>query len=281
MRRFFVIALVAIAALSACNEILGNSDGHYVPDAGSGDANADATRADGNATAPDASDAGFDVFAASSDGEAGPQTFCASISPAPAFCADFDEPMSDGGLYGFASEAPGSGCSLARDTTYTSPPLAVHALTSNNACYLSTTVTPTSSITVDLDLLIHSLPSSPGVDALFALHAGNAKYAFYATKGEVFLQGANGANQSNSDMLPPTLDVYKHVQMKLALTAGSNPTISGTYDTTTITFAGKTTATTQGPFEPKTATELRVGIPEVVFSNVGDVHIDNVVVTIQ
>jgi hypothetical protein len=28
-------------------------------------------------------------------------------------------------------------------------------------------------------------------------------------------------------------------------------------------------------------TDVRIGLPEVVFSNVGDVYIDNVVVTVQ
>jgi hypothetical protein len=279
------IALAAIGVETACNEILGNSDGQFVPDAGkSADANdEDVARADGGMTATDAGDGGGFTFDASPN-EGGPNGFCASISPAPAFCADFDEADSDGGLYGFATETPGTGCSLTRDTTNTSPPLALRALVTNVAgCYLSTTVVPQKSIAIDFDLRMHALPGSPaGPDAVFALHVGNVKYVLYAGKGGIFIESNNGTQSSNSDSLPaPTLDVYKHFQMALQISTGTNPLISAKYDQTTITFGGKTQPATLGPFEPNSSAEVRIGLPELIFSNVGDVYIDNVVVTVQ
>ncbi len=272
-------ALVAGTLALACNSILGNGDGHFVPDA--------STTADANdVTSMDASGSDTLDDASAADGslaDAGGAGFCASLSSAAAFCADFDD-ADDGGLFGFVSSTPGSGCSLTRDATNKSPPFGLHAMTTNSSCYLAVLVVPPHEITIDLDVRMHTLPGSPGADGIFTLRAGaGPKFTFFATKTSAFFQGNGQSGKANSDPLQaPVLDVFHHVHMALVLTAGVAPTISGTYDQTTITFnGGKPQIVTEGPFEPSTSTEVRIGMPDLALSNVGDVFIDNVLVRVQ
>jgi hypothetical protein len=277
-----IVAVIALAC--ACNEILGNADGHLVPDAGAnpGTDASSAMKTDGSVPSVDAGeeDAGA-IDDASTDAPA--LGFCASLSPAPAFCADFDDENADAGLYGFTSETSGGGCSLTRDPTASSAPLALRAVTNAVAsCYLVTQVTPNQAIAIDLDVRMHALPASAGgVDGIFTLHAGNVRYSLYAAKTGVFLQGNGATTQTDSDHLPaPSLDVFHHVHMNLTL--GANPIMSGTYDQTTITFgSGKPQGTAPGPYDPNTITDVRIGLTDTYLSNVGDVFIDNVVVRVQ
>ena len=276
-------ALVAGTIELACNAILGNSEGQFVPDASAPPDAHDVTQTDGSVSLADAGDDATPAVDGSSyDAATG---FCASISPAPSFCADFDDTDGGGGLYGFATGTAGSGCSLTRETTNQSPPLALRAVTTNlnTGCYLTTQVAPTHTIAIDLDVRMHALPGSPGgFDGIFTLREGNLRYTLYASKGAVFFQGTNGVQAQDSDHLPaPVLDVYHHVHMQLVLASGTAPIMSGTYDQTTVTFGGKPQNATLGPFEPGTSTDVRVGLPEVVLTNTGDVLIDNVVVRVQ
>src|SRR5690606_3268459 len=105
------------------------------------------------ATADAVTDAAFDVF------DAG-LTFCKTLSPAPAFCADFDDLSSVSPTGGFVRTLLGSNAALAYDVAaYVSAPRALRATsTQGGTAAVEDDVPMTTGLSVELDVRFAVLP---------------------------------------------------------------------------------------------------------------------------
>lgn len=231
----------------------------------------DAAIADGSSdvvTIVDAADA--------ADANDGATRFCQTVSPAPTFCADFDEPLAANAGAGWDLSYAGVGASLKFETPFLSAPRALHATTSQvNGAYVERAFPMTTQLAVEFDVrfaivppdgtqtspVVLTPPNPPGEDIFWFVDANNSYFQEYN------VISASGA--------APTPNVWHHITFALT-TNGSASTISSTMD------GNPRWSSYALPYawpSPTTAT-VRLGAARTYAQN-NDLFIDNVVVRTQ
>jgi hypothetical protein len=210
------------------------------------DASVDATSVDGgDASTSDAKSDGA-LGDAKADGDAGGGTFCATQDAT--FCADFDESsdvtsgfsslyLTDGGVVGLD------------DATASSPPdsllagnLVLGSGGSSHACVVTnTTVTPTTSLVLDMDMRVDQLASQGTYIEAFAIVFESAtqssiQFNLKSASAEVGeeMDALDGGKTYISHPFPGpmAMDVWTHVNITLAVQAPR--TITVTVGTTVV-----------------------------------------------
>jgi hypothetical protein len=242
-----------VGAMAACGAFTGtdNTSGDLADggDGSTGDARAleadgrapnDGGASKGDAAVP--SDAATDVVVAPSEaGCLSTGGYCASLTPAPTFCADFDNPCTLPGK--FASVTTSAGTSITVDSVEeTSAPNALHVTQSSpsgqtgawgavRSFVVPKPGTSASLINVTLDFFVHALPtiSTTRLGPIFldATASGGPTVAFYLENDKSYF--VVGDAQFSADSKPgATVNMWHTITMafKIEPTGGSAITAS-------------------------------------------------------
>ena len=240
-----------------------NVDATVSDDGGVGDATtADGTAGDATLDAADASDA--------------TTRFCETLSPAPAFCSDFDDPLLINAGSGWNVTQP-SGSSLSYESPFLSSPRSLHATTSSAGnTYLERNIAITNKLVVQFDVRFGALPADgnplspvvltppdpPGEDLFWFVDANNS-----------YFQEFGSINNSGP---APTINTWHRIVFDLTLNSSSSTTITTTVDGN----ARWSNYALPYPWPTPTTATIRVGAARV-YANGNNVYIDNVVVRTQ
>jgi hypothetical protein len=280
-RRIALLALVTGALGSwACGlGVLGSAtDGTAGGDAASSEASADAS-ASTDATPADGGslDATTDATDAAPDG---PITFCTTVTPAPTFCADFDDPADASPSAGWTTTHVDAGSSLASSTTvYTSAPRSLHATSPTGVvASVESTFTMLSTLSVEFDVRYASLPASGAGDVSPVLltpptFPGFDVYYFAYANGSYFQEYGDDYSPG---LAAPSLNTWHHVKISIT-TNGTTSTIDASVDGT----AGWTNHTLKHAWPTPTIASVRLGLAGLYQVASAEAFIDNVVVRVQ
>jgi hypothetical protein len=200
-------------------------------------------------------------------------TFCQTLSPAPTFCADFDNPAN--AAAGWTSALAGSGASLKfPTTTFLSAPHALEAITTTgNWAYLERQFGLTTAISVEFDVRFAVVPASGQPTSPFMLtppiYPGFDIYWFVDANGSYFQQYGDDFSQTRPS---PTANAWHKVMLSLT-TNGVTSQINASVDGT----AYWTNHTLEHPWPTGIFATLRVGAART-YAQSNDVFIENVIV---
>jgi hypothetical protein len=236
------------------------------------DANADVASSSDSSASDASSDVAVLDAADASDGSIAPR-FCTSLSPAPAFCSDFDDPTN--AAEGWTASSAAGGASLTfPGATFVSAPRSLEAKTTQgNWAYLQVQLGVTTKISLEFDVRFAVIPAAgqaispfmltppiyPGFDIYWFVDASNAYFQEY---GDDFSQGRPS----------PTANAWHKVTLALT-TNGTTSQIDASVDGT----AYWTNHTLAHPWPAGIFATLRVGAART-YAQTNDVFVDNVIV---
>jgi len=276
-------------ALAAVTVACGTLSGVSAVDEPAGDAGTPTPdgRPDG---APPSDDASTDAGASCGYLEGG---FCAQQMPAPAFCADFDNPACT--LLGFTGDASCSGVTIVVDDKHhESTPNALHgtqdggALAVQESCGETVSFvvpTPASSSTVEIDLE-YRVPKLPTVAStrigpihIDATKSGGPTVDFWVESNKSYftlLQADGGIDYSNEGLMTTT-DAWRSLSFVFTVQANGSSSFTGHFeDEATPPFENHPMDL---PLHGGQTVTITVGYAELGLT-VGEIHVDNLAVRV-
>jgi hypothetical protein len=224
-----------------------------------------------SAALPDSADAADSAALPDAADTAPALGFCASQSPQPTFCDDFDE-TTDAGA-GWDGVIAGGGTSTVVDGTFAlSAPDALHTTTSSgNTAGLTKAFTVSSMFKVDLDILFRALPSMSGDLAPLVIQTSAHWVEYYVDADQAYLQW--GENDYSTTFLGgPSLGTWHHVT--ITITVGAQASLTGSIDGMVVWSNFSLGSLGSAP-----ELTLQVGTPGLFQVMSAETFIDNVVVT--
>jgi hypothetical protein len=214
---------------------------------------------------------------ASDANDSGPPRFCQTISPAPAFCADFDDPVDILAGSGWSVFNQPSGSSLTYESPFLSAPRSLHATTtSGNEAFVARDIAITNKPVVQFDVRFAALPADGIPLSPIVLTPPNPPgedlFWFVDANGSYFQEYGSIDNSGPA----PTIDTWHRIVFDLTLNSSSSTTITATVDG----VAEWSNKTLPYPWPTPTTATIRVGAARV-YANGNNLYIDNVVVRTQ
>jgi hypothetical protein len=207
------------------------------------------------------------------DARAPGQRFCASLSPAPTFCDEFDtEAANIGDGWDSIVGAP-------RRTTSVSMsfPGALDAVSdAGSPTLLRKAFKVNSSIRVDLDVRYAGIPPSPGALTPFVIRPANdgeGYFYLYAESGRSYLQVAND-EYSTWQTPEPAAGIWHHVSASVTIDA-SGTKFAGALDFVAYAWSSPT----KHGWAAGTTATVEVGVTP--YQANGEILVDNVVVNVE
>jgi hypothetical protein len=290
--RRFAAAIVLIATSGACGLAVVGTGGGALPDEDGGGAEASAADAPVSADGSGGGDATVDALssldAASTDADAGAVdapfdsgTFCATLSPAPTFCADFDYPAdaSAGDGWNYTIQEAGAAVTLTATAAKSAPRSMQSKSTLGGAGSVSLTFSLVDKISVDFDVqYLTPIPDS-GVTSPILLTTptfpGQDIYFYAGWFGSYFQEYGN---DYSPNLVSPPIGVWHHVSIVVQNVDAGVTNITASMDGNA---AWTNHALKQAWPSPTTAT-LQIGLPALYQVGVTqDVLVDNVVVRVN
>jgi hypothetical protein len=259
-----------LATLGGCSALIDFQG--LAGDTGSSASDGSAAREGGVNGDASTEDAGADDAAPDVSGS-GPR-FCATVIPAPSFCADFDEPdASTGDGWDMVSEK--GSATVALDTTQArSQPRSLHAVTADSSVAENgKRFSVSSQISVDFDVYYTSLGTNGPVSAISLTPVTNPGIVFFARETYAYFQVAAASGEYSANFNKPGAGQWHHVSVTIKL-AATGSTISGSFD-------GKALWTDYAMKNSWGVTEMvtvSAGITGTFQQLSADVYVDNVVV---
>jgi hypothetical protein len=205
-------------------------------------------------------------------------TFCATVTPPPTFCADFDEPDASAGGGWNVLTATGDASVTLSPTTFMSAPRSLETSSPHGGTgSVSLNFSLVSSMSVDFDVQYVAVPSSGDISAILLTgptYPGQDIYFFVSSNSSYFQEFGD---DFSSMMAAPSQGAWHHVSISVTTASGVS-TINAGVDGTAYWMNHHL----DQPWPMATTVTLKLGLPDTYeVTTPTQLYIDNVVVRVD